>query len=274
LVALNDNADPEASAIQGQKLAVDHDVVGVIGPFTDETLSAAAPVYEALGLPVVSPATCLPTLAERADGVFCLGASVEEVASLLLERASAGTPVTLLRGREGPLGDLLAEKVLRVIDLPLDADKLETGAYVYDGDVLSAADVLVEMRRAGVEALVWGGPSLARTQLPQIADRVPGAASACYTIAAPLYADSTGGDQPPGPWAALAYDAARLLLDAIERDVLAEGRATREGVRAQLGRAVEPGGQPVFVQEQRRAVDMALYCYRDGEAYPGRAVVP
>jgi ABC-type branched-subunit amino acid transport system substrate-binding protein len=274
LVALNDDADPASSALQGKKLSVDWDVVGVIGPFTDETLVAAAGVYAKEGLPAISPAVCSPSVAERADGVFCLGAGVAELGDALLGCTSASAPVALLRGRDGPLGDRLAMAVPRVLDLPLDVANLDETAVLYDGDALSAADMLLEMRRAGVEAVVWGGPSLARTQLPQVAQRVPGAASACYAITAPLYPDATRGDQFPGPWAALAYDAAQLLLDAIERDALAEGRATRDGVRAQLGRAVEPGGQPVFVREQRRAPEIVCYCYVEGEPYPGRMAVP
>jgi hypothetical protein len=170
--------------------------------------------------------------------------------------------------------------VPRVVDLPLDEARLlaMTGSrqdvYLYDGDALSAADLILQMRRSGIEAVLWGGPALGRTQIPLIAGHFPGAARACYAIAAPLYASSVPGTQTPDPWAALAYDAATLLLDAIERDVLAHGRATRDGVGAQLGWALEPGGQPVFVEEQRRKVDVVFYCYPAGQPYPGQMVMP
>jgi ABC-type branched-subunit amino acid transport system substrate-binding protein len=278
LVALNDDADPASSAFQAHKLAVDPDIVGVVGPFTEDALLAAAPVYEELGLAAVTPATCFPPIASRLDGVFCYGGGVDVLAEVLLGRLPKEMQVTLLKSGDGPLGDRLSSTVKHAIEVPLQKADLgemvrqPADLYLYDGDVLDAAEALIQMRRVEIESALWGGPSLARTQLPQIADRA--ASGACYTISAPLFADLSpyweSAEGTPGPWAALAYDVTRLLLDAIERDVLAEGRATREGVRAQLGEAVGPGGQPVFVQEQRRQTEVVFYCYHTGDAYPGR----
>lgn len=282
LVALNDDADPASSAFQAHKFAVDPDVVGVVGPFTEDTLLAAAPVYEELGLAAVTPATCLPPIAGRLDGVFCYGGGVDALAEAFLGRLPDGMRVTLLKSGDGPLGARLSSTARRTIEVPLqEADLGEmvsqpADLYLYDGDVLDAAEALMQMRRVGIESALWGGPSLAGTQLPRIAGHA--VSGACYAISAPLFADSSpyweaaGGT--PGPWAALAYDATRLLLGAIERDVLAEGRATREGVRAQLGEAIGPGGQPVFVQEQRRQTEVVFYCYRAGDPYPGRGFEP
>jgi ABC-type branched-subunit amino acid transport system substrate-binding protein len=57
VVAFNDNLDPATAAEQAQALALDRDVVAVIGPFTQETADAARPILEAAGLrfePVIS----------------------------------------------------------------------------------------------------------------------------------------------------------------------------------------------------------------------------
>jgi branched-chain amino acid transport system substrate-binding protein len=284
LVALNDGAEPAASAFQAHKLAVDPDVVGVIGPFTGDTLLAAAPIYEEQGLPAVTPAACPSSIAERLDGVICLGSETDRLAQALLSHLSDEVQVTLLRDGDGTLGYRLALTVQHVLEAPLDESTLSemiahpADAYLYDGDVLGAADVLTQMRRAGIVAPLWGGPSLARTQLPQIAERA--VAGACYAIASPLFADQSPDSafaagyreragSPPGPWAALAYDAAQLLLDAIERDILAQGRATRSGVTDQLGEALGPDGDPVFAQELRKQPVVSFYCYRAGDAYPG-----
>jgi hypothetical protein len=78
----------------------------------------------------------------------------------------------------------------------------------------------------------------------------------------------------PGPWAALAYDAARLLLDAIERDIRTGGGPTREGVRHQLDQAKGMDGQPVFVKGARAQAEMVTYCYEAGDVYPGRVTAP
>lgn len=44
VVAFNDSLDPETAAQQAAVLALDPDVIGVVGPFSPETAAAAAPV--------------------------------------------------------------------------------------------------------------------------------------------------------------------------------------------------------------------------------------
>lgn len=283
LVALNDNDDPLRSAFQADKFDVDPDIVGVIGPFSSAALEATAPSYSDSGLGMITPDTCPPSVAGL-DGVFCLGAPPSEIAAEMSARLPPDAQVVLVRGEGGALSSALAPLAHEVIDLSSgQVPGQPTDVILYDGDVLAAADLLVEMRRAGLDAPLWGGPSLARRQLPQIAG---GAASgACYAIAPPLHADLASGSSfveayravsgaEPGPWAALAYDAAQFLLDAVERTIGAEGRVTRRGVREQVAHALGPGGQPLFVDGQRRQTGIVIYCYDAHEAYPGRAMAP
>jgi ABC-type branched-subunit amino acid transport system substrate-binding protein len=100
-------------------------------------------------------------------------------------------------------------------------------------------------------------------------------------VTAPLYAGQAPsfaqgyqelGGGTPGPWAALAYDATLLLLDALEQDIASAGRPTREGVGVALDQARGPDGVLVFEGRRRRQVEMALYCYQAGESYPGSVV--
>jgi ABC-type branched-subunit amino acid transport system substrate-binding protein len=53
VVAFNDDLDPAIAAAQAEALALDPDVLAVIGPFTHTTVEAAAPVFRAerLGRP-------------------------------------------------------------------------------------------------------------------------------------------------------------------------------------------------------------------------------
>jgi ABC-type branched-subunit amino acid transport system substrate-binding protein len=196
----------------------------------------------------------------------------------------AGPRSALLRGGDGagPLTSALLPHVAYVDHDPFDLTALSaagTGAILYDGDVLSVARVLVAMRQAGIDTPLWGGPALGRAQLPQIAGSA--AADSCYAVAAPVYADLSPGSAfsagylalagvAPGPWAALAYDAARLLLDATERAVDRGGRITREGVRAALAAAHDGRGQRVFEDGRRVAGDLVWYCYDGRTPYPGR----
>ena len=52
VVAFNDNLDPAAAAEQAAALALDPDVIGVVGPFSPETAAAAAPVLSRHSVPV------------------------------------------------------------------------------------------------------------------------------------------------------------------------------------------------------------------------------
>jgi branched-chain amino acid transport system substrate-binding protein len=304
LVALNDDDDPARSSFQALKFAADSDVLGVIGPFSDSTWLAAAPAYAERGLPLVSPAGCLEGGSSQIpDGVFCLGPDAAQLASELLARA--GPRSVLMRGERdgGALSDAVRAQGTQTFGEPWDvagiARDLARGAeaesdgtgsagrtvapavdvVLFDGDVLAAARALVSLRGAGIEAPLWGGPALGRAQLAQIAGR--SAAGACYVIAAPVSADlspsSTFADGyrtlsgvDPGPWAALAYDAAQLLLDGIERAAVQGGHPTRTGVRAALTEARGQDGAGLFVSGRRTEVELAWYCYDGETAYPGR----
>ena len=57
LVALNDFDEPTEAIIQAQKMAVDSDLMGVLGGWSVETAQAVAPEYERLGLAVLTPMT-------------------------------------------------------------------------------------------------------------------------------------------------------------------------------------------------------------------------
>ncbi len=286
LVALNDGALAEKSAFQARKFAADADLVGVIGPFSPDTLAAAAPLYDRLGLPLITPATCDANSAHA----FCLGAGGDTLAHALLERAPDGAHPACLRTRSGTFGDVLSASTQRVINLTAETNIRELARhlylsrmrppnlYLYDGDALTAAELLIELRAIGAADPFWGGPSLARTSLPQIAGLA--AAGTCYAITAPLFADLAPGSAftagyseraaiSPGPWAALAYDATVLLLDALERDIRANGAPSRGGVALRLEELAGPDGAPIFEDRHRRQARVAIYCYRAGAAYPG-----
>ncbi|MBN1583215.1 MAG: amino acid ABC transporter substrate-binding protein, partial [Anaerolineae bacterium] len=195
LVALNDDDDPETSVVQARKFAIDDDVMGVIGPFSETVLAAAAPIYGELGVPIVSPALC--SRHERSDGLFCLAADGSTMAQALLAAMPRDAYPVLLRARTGPLGEALGLSISWAIDAPWEEKELlwrldksrvrPPDLYLYDGDVLSAASLVIEMRAIGIDAPFWGGPSLARMQLPQIAGEA--AENVCYVITAPAWAD-------------------------------------------------------------------------------------
>lgn len=56
LVVVNDNGDPASAAREARTLAVDPEVLAVIGPFTEETASAVASVAFGRGIPWIPTA--------------------------------------------------------------------------------------------------------------------------------------------------------------------------------------------------------------------------
>lgn len=291
LVALNDDDDSKTSAFQARKFAVDADVMGVIGPFSEAALAEAAPVYDEMDLPLITPALCAQS--DRYDSVFCFAASGGELAQALLADIPREANAVLLRAQAGELGETLGSSIPWVIDGPwepkglvwrLDKSRVRPpDLCLYDGDVLSAALLVIEMRAAGIDMPFWGGPSLGRTQLPQLARGA--VKDVCYTMTRPMWADLSPGSvfvrgyrelagNDPGPWAALAYDGAELLLEALAREIVdSGGKPSREGVQHQLVESVGPDGTLVFQDGQRHLARTVMYCYdAGGEGYPGRIV--
>ncbi len=277
LVALNDDDDPESSAQRAEELAIDPDVVGVVGPFSTAAISAAAPRYHAAGLAMITPATCPPATADKKWAeIFCLGADVDALAQALESRIPPGSRVTLLHTEAGPLGDRL--KATARLGNIASWDEVSppflfippSDVYLYDGDVLSAAELLIAMRAREIESPLWGGPTLARAQLPLIARSA--ADGTCYAITASTFADRSPGTRftsgyhslaghAPGPWAALAYDAAHLLLDALKRDVKLHGHPSRAGTIAALDQSRDSDGRPIFAAGKRTHPRIEFNCY-------------
>jgi ABC-type branched-subunit amino acid transport system substrate-binding protein len=281
LVALDDGEAPEARRFLAQKFAVDERVMGVVGPFSADSLFDVASAYREAGLPLITPAMCPSPESGSSGEAFCLGADAERVAETLAQAVPGASPAVVLRSPYAGWDSWVDH--LPDLDWEIRASDEWRSAtaeyYLYDGDVLGAAELLSEMRAEGVNAPLFGGPMLARTQLSQIAgDAVQGA---CYAMTAPLYADQASffargyrelGGGTPGPWAVLAYDATVLLLDALEREIASSGRPTREDVGAALTQARGLDGELFFENHRRRRAEMRLYCYQAGESYPGSVV--
>jgi ABC-type branched-subunit amino acid transport system substrate-binding protein len=191
----------------------------------------------------------------------------------------------LLRQERDAFVDALAATGLPTVDLdagavaPALARAGRVDVVLYGGGALEAAELLLAMRASGLAAPLWGGPALARRQLPQVAGDA--AAGTCYAVTAATYADLTPGSgfwaeyaaragQEPGPWAGLAYDAAAVLLDAVAAAIENDGVLTRERVRDQLSLVLDPDGRALFSGGRRAGSDVAWYCYGQGTPYPGQ----
>jgi branched-chain amino acid transport system substrate-binding protein len=291
LVALNDDQDPESAAQQAGEMAVDPDVVGVIGHFGEETTVAALPVYEEEGVTLVVPASTSTAVTGDGQGVF----------RLVADNCTVGTAAARYAAGELAVQDVVAtggsEDLLRCFTVVME----ESGATVhrmaevkggqlisllgeqgadlllFGGEALEGAELLVELRGSGSEVPVLGGNGLNSPQLVQVAgDAAEGVTYVGITPPlederfAEAYETLSGG--APGPYAPLYYDAAGLLLDALERCIAREGRPSREGVMAVLAETEGYEGLMgrVSFHEDGQAQQPAVYVYRivDGR-YPG-----
>jgi len=258
LVALNDDGDPTQAALQARKLAVDPDVMGVIGPFNRATAAAAAPSLAEAGLAWVAPVSVPDEVVSAYPDAFRLFASDQALAAALIEWVStamgegggvwvpdAGSFAQPLREAAAQAGILQAQPPSRraacprhplrrgwspVLALGGDAEQAADLLREWDGEIMIGgpeAAGMVTLQRAGSAAtgLVWA-TSLQTTAWPEPFTRG--------------YQELAGG--PPGPEAALAYDATQVLLDAVTYGVIdpegfrkPSGSITRARVVVALG---------------------------------------
>jgi len=137
------------------------------------------------------------------------------------------------------------------------------------------ATLLLRLRGAGVEAPVMGvidSPHLTRWA-GEAAEGTLYTTSALLVDDSPFlaqYRELAGTD--PGPQAALAYDAAHLLLAALERAIENDGRPTREGVlHALSGQAYQGLTGPIVFNEKGEQIDPPIQVYMiDESGYPGK----
>ncbi|MCC7355564.1 MAG: branched-chain amino acid ABC transporter substrate-binding protein [Anaerolineae bacterium] len=265
LVALDDGFDPEEARRAAEKRAADKGVMGVIGPFSAATADAAAPMLARSALPwiAVGPvnATTLGTSRPYGFRLFASNAVLAEaIGSYAVMQARARRPV-LVRAGGDDLADAVAA-ILRRQGLMLVADvvwdkpgwdalkEASPDLLIVTGDVEAVADFIVGAREQGIQAPVVSGPEAGRDILRQragvAAEGLVWVSSAPAVRSMTLAASFVEGyralaGKEPGPYAALAYDATQVLLDALADDTRHDAGPTRRGVANALSVAQRRG---------------------------------
>jgi ABC-type branched-subunit amino acid transport system substrate-binding protein len=200
LLALDDSGDADMAAAQARKAAADPQVVGVIGHWREATTRAAAPEYQADGIPLLATTASL----ELPPSAF----------RLWLTESSYQASVP------------------DAVHCPLPCDSLEDLAWLETrSQVATPSSQLV------------GPPLWSQPQFAALAG--PLAEGVHVVVSAPFPADSTdpafadryraiSNGVEPRAYAVLAYDAARVLFEAIARDIQANRKPTRAGVAKAL----------------------------------------
>jgi len=193
------------------------------------------------------------------------------------------------RGRSRGMGDegsgltqafvVAAQELGATVLFSQDVDHLEKGKGLdlvfFGGRSWEGARLLLRLRGAGIETPLMGvidSPHLARWA-GEAAEGTLYATSALLVDDSPFtaeYRELAGTD--PGPRAALAYDAAHLLLAALEKAIENDGRPTREGVLAALrGQAYQGLTGSIVFNEKGEQIDPSIGVYViDESGYPGK----
>jgi ABC-type branched-subunit amino acid transport system substrate-binding protein len=232
LVALNDNGRPEEAQRQAANLAVDADVLAVIGPVHAATGAAAGPVLANQGLPWIS-------LASLAADQQPSGFALEAQPAQWVQRAT-----DLLRA-DGVADPLVVSNDGRFL---IDSSSPQSPAgVVWLGDAAGGAELAGQL---SPDVLLVGGPELGSAVF---AGRAGSASAGVRWLSAGPASDSLPAGfvaayqelagAPPTPQAVLAYDAANLLLDAIALAGQDRAPVSRQTVLQALAGLGEAGWQ-------------------------------
>jgi branched-chain amino acid transport system substrate-binding protein len=260
VVALDDHLDPQLSQRRAEELAFDPAVVGVLGHFSASTVSAARGLYSSACLPLVT----LSPVDATGDGVFVMAPSPQSLAATALDFVADSGPQS-----KGTGGAVLLSGYSDEAWHWADADekalaRVESGSKGWlttlseiqpDWVICTIEDhltgqVVSRARDAGLEASFMGGPSWATEGFQRVATEAGG--DYWFVTGIPRRGDMRGAKtfvrafreqsgQDPGPDAIIAYDAAVVLLAALEAATAGQGVPTRGGVRESLSEISLPG---------------------------------
>lgn len=250
LVAYDDGADPAMAVEQARKLALDPEVVAVIGHFREETTSAAVDTYLQASLPLVAPVLLAP--ASSSPLLFRIGPDAQAIAEAIFACVEGLQPLVLITDG-GPLGIALRELAdarglsLRLIAWPSEGDwtaqvlDANAAAVLCDTAPVEAGEIAAALRAAGWEGAFVGGPELAAADFVAIAGQAAQGAMFVTPWPSPTpasaffreYGQASGG-LTPGLLAAPAYEATWVVLEALEREIALYGKPGRAGLAATL----------------------------------------
>jgi len=301
LVALNDFGEPEEARLQAREFAADPGVLGVVTGWNGETAQAALPVYREVGLPVAVPWSVLPELADGERGVVLVAADTQRTAEVLTGAiAATGPSRPVLVGNEHSVA-IYAELMTK---LGLTPEVMSFPSAMGGDGALERVTSLVQDRGQSPDAMIlttygalsgevslilasldwpgatYGGVESGSIHLVSVAGSM--ADGLIFASPAPAGEDSanvgehSGPDRKGlGPRAVLAYDAAHVLLDAIDLAIREDGYPSREGVAAALPMVRRYGltGNIAFDVSGLR-VDAPVWLYSiQGNRYPGQVLL-
>jgi branched-chain amino acid transport system substrate-binding protein len=287
LVAYDDGALPDMAQQQARKLAADPAVVGVLGHFRESTTAAAREAYLDAGLPLVAPTALDPDLCRVGAAIHCPGPSAIPLAQAMVDRIApyVDDDRALLVADQRPLAAALErvghERGLPLVRVSSDGDAWRKTVLARRPSVLlvaldpvRAGEVAAAFRETGWTGQLVGGPALAASDFTAVAG--PAAQGALFVTPWPFPHHTSNGDAfaiayreqsdrvEPGPYALPTYEAAWLLLNAVEH-AAKRGRPTGASVARALTEVRQEGRLGPLSSSGGSAGEGALYWYRIAE---------
>jgi branched-chain amino acid transport system substrate-binding protein len=297
LVALNDDNEPAVAAQRAREMAVDPDVVGGIGHFSSPTTLAALEEYRRAGLALVTSAAAARAVTDGGyPNVYRLCARNDrlgqEAARYAVSELGAKR-LAILRGQQDlaeafaltatSLGATVVSDVSAdQVGWPVQVAAQDPDLVFFTGDAVEGADLIVQARQRGVDVPFMGGGDWGSPKLMQVGGAI--VEGTLYVTSAPALEEIGGADefvagyealagQPPGPQAIMAYEAASVLLEAVARAIVAEGRPSRAAVTAQLAETSFEGlTGPIAFDARGDRLDSVIYIHRVEAGNPYRPV--
>ncbi len=249
VVAEDDEADPSSAASIANKFSENKDIMAVVTSYNSSCALAQVPVYKQVGLPAISPVSTSPDLTGASDYFFRTCASDAYVGKLGADYCSdLGWKKVALLYEQDDYGLGISKKY----EEEAKSKGLEigyTGTFVY-GETKDFSTILTSIKEAGVDGIFICGlvteTCLIATQAdtlgigdlpicgadglysPALISEGGKAVEGVYTLGAftpdnqdpavqkfvKAYKEKYGSD--PSNWAALAYDATNVVLEAMK----------------------------------------------------------
>jgi branched-chain amino acid transport system substrate-binding protein len=287
----DDQASIEQAVRDARYMAADAGILAVVGPLTSDVALEVAPIYHEAGLAMISPSSTHPDLTSRGmPNVFrvCGRDDVQADLAARFIRQSLGARTVYVvhdgttygRGNAKFFRAAATRRELALVgddraEAPVATSKVAAAVAAAAPDVLyfaGSSDIggplFMEARRAGAAATFVGSDGIDSSALLLGAGEA--AVGAYYTSVAgavAVHPQARGFtyeyrktfDRYPEPFAAQAYDAAAVVLEAIARAARRPDGVTRATVTAALRETRYLGYSGPIAFDERGDLRRALY---------------
>jgi ABC-type branched-subunit amino acid transport system substrate-binding protein len=274
LVAYDDRGTIEGAQNAARNLALDPEVIAVIGHFLEETTAAARETYVRAGLSLIEASSVEPGI-EEMKLLFC--ALVRYLGGQITDYSTDGflDPKILLFTQDVEAVEQQTADCARGLLIEVsDAVSMPPSGFdviLFFDDAVQAGEIVAELRQTNWRGLIAGGPTLGGPLFSQQTDvsgvmfaalyRWPDSEAQDAAFAAAY--QSLGPHVPrPGPFALTTFEDVNGVVDALATVRRQGQRLTRQSIKANLD-TVGDKSEAVFIYRWATAEDLELLFHQE-----------